>query len=151
MAKERTPEEKAERKKASRAKRQAKRDALQLVLTFVKERKNVPDEVKDAVVLLTPGQRVGGGGPSKLDVFADLFTENGTVSEMKIFEDFNHMGRGEMRKVCINLIKKRKPEDRIWVRLDAAKEQYVVEGFGPNAPATWTGYRPVEVEDNEIL
>ena len=149
--KDRSPEEQAVRKAASRAKRQNKRSALNSVLTFVRERKNVPDEIKSAVMLITPGQRIGGGGPSKLKVFADLFTKKSRVPEMEIYTDFNHMGRGEMRKVCVNLIKKQKPDDRIWVRLDAANEVYLVEGFGPNCPADWTGYRPVEVEDTEIV
>jgi len=151
MAKERSPEERAERKSAGKAKRQRKRAALVSILAFVRDRKNVPDEIKLAVVMLTPGQRIGGGGPSKLKVFADLFTNKDRVPEMDIYTDFGHMGRGEMRKVCVNLIKKQKPEDRIWVRLDAGNEVYEVEGFGPNPPANWTGYRPVEVEDTEIV
>ena len=150
MAKERTPEEIAERKARSQAKRKAKRDALSTVITFVNGRKNVPDEVKAAVKVITPGQRVGGGGPSKLTVFSDFFTEHASVSEMDIFTQFK-AGRAEMRKVCVQLIKKNKPEDRIWVRLDAEAEEYVVEGTGPDAPADWTGYRPVEVDDVEIV
>jgi len=151
MAKERSPEEKAERTAAGKAKRQRKRNALNSVLAFVRDRKNVPDEIKLAVVLLTPGQRIGGGGPSKLRVFADLFTNKDRVPEMDIYKDFGHMGRGEMRKVCVNLIKKQKPEDRIWVKLNVSEEVYEVEGFGANCPADWTGYRPVEVEDTEIV
>jgi hypothetical protein len=150
MAKERTPEEKAARKEASRAKRQVKRQALKDILGFVRSRKNVPDEIQLAVRILTPGPRVGGGGPSKLDVFSELFTEQSTVSEMEIFEKFK-AGRKEMNGIIKNLIRKRNPEDRVWVRLNADAEEYVVEGFGPNAPANWTGYRPVEVEDTEIL
>lgn len=148
--KERTPEEIAERKARSQAKRKAKRDSLMTVIKFVNGRKNVPDEVKAAVKVITPGQRVGGGGPSKLKVFGELFTENASVSEADIFGQFK-MGRGEMRRVCVQLIKKNKPEDRIWVRLDTDAEEYVVEGFGADAPADWTGYQPVDVEDVEIV
>lgn len=151
MAKERTPEEKATRKAASQAKRKNKRNSLVLILDFVKSRKNVPDEVQAAVRLLTPGQRVGGGGgPKKLDVYADLFTARDQVSEMEIFQSFK-AGRAEMRKICVSLIKKRKPEDRIWVQLDSAAEVYVVQGIGANSPNGWTGYTPVEVEDTEII
>lgn len=149
--KDRTPEEQAIRKTNSKAKRQVKRNALNSILAFVRERKNVPDEIKAAVVLLTSGQRIGGGGPSKLKVFAELFTNKDRVPEMDIYNDFGHMGRGEMRKVCVNLIKKQKPDERIWVKLNVPEEVYVVEGFGPNPPADWTGYRPVEVEDTEIV
>lgn len=149
--KDRTPEEQVVRKAASKAKRQNKRNALTSVLAFVRERKNVPDKVKAAVLLITPGQRIGGGGPSKLKVFAELFTDKDWVPEMDIYNDFGHMGRGEMRKICVNLIKKQKPDDRIWVFLNVPKEVYEVQGFGPNPPADWTGYRPVEVEDTEIV
>jgi len=151
MAKERTPEEQVERTAKGKAKRLRKRAALNSVLAFVRDRKNVPDEIKLAVVLLTPGQRIGGGGPSKLKVFAELFTDKDRVPEMDIYNDFGHMGRGEMRKVCVNLIKKQKPEDRIWVKLNVSEETYEVEGFGANPPVNWTGYRPVEVEDTEIV
>lgn len=148
--KERNPEEQAARKAASRAKRQVKRDALKSVLAFVKERKNVPDEIKACVVALTPGVRIGGGGPKKLDVFADLFTGKERVTELELFNEFK-FARAEMRKIRVNLIKRRKPEDRIWVSLNTDQEVYVVEGYGPNPPANWTGYRPVEVEDTEIV
>ena len=149
--KDRSPEEQAARKSASRAKRQVKRNALNSILAFVRDRKNVPDEIKAAVVLITPGQRIGGGAPSKLTVFAELFTNKDTVPEMDIYNDFGHMGRGEMRKVCVNLIKKQKPDDRIWVSLNVPEEVYQVQGFGLTPPADWTGYRPVEVEDTEIV
>lgn len=150
MAKERTPEEQAARKANSKAKRAAKRKALELLREFVAGRKNVPDEVQIASKLLTPGQRIGMGGPSRLDVFADMFTNKDRVSEMDIFTEFK-IGRGEMRKVRVNLIKKRKPEDRIWVDHNVQDEAYLVVGFGPEAPSGWTGYRPVEVEDTEIV
>lgn len=148
--KERTPEEKAERKERYQAKRKAKREALHAVLNYVRERRNVPDEVSAAVKLITPGARVGSTGPKKLDVYADLFTENQSVTEMHVFEQFK-AGRAEMRKVCVNLIKKRAPADRIWVKLNPESETYTVEGYGENPPSNWTGYRPVEVENTEIV
>ncbi len=151
MAKERTAEEKTERKAAGVAKRTKKRTALLSVLEFVNGRKNVPDEIKMAVKVITPGQRVGtGGGPSKLKVFAELFSDKSEVTEMEIFTQFK-AGRAEMRKTCVNMIKKLSPAERIWVRLDAAEETYIVEGYGSDAPKGWTGYQPVEIEDTEII
>ena len=149
--KERTPEEQAERKEKHLAKRTLKRDSLLTILNFVRGRKNVPDEVKIAAKVITPGIRVGrGGGPSKLTVFSAFFKENDETTELEIFNKFK-MGRAEMRKVMVSMIKKNKPNERIWARLDAEVEHYVVEGYGANAPANWTGYRPVEVEDTEIV
>ena len=151
MAKERTEEEKTERKVVSKAKRAKKKIALIKVLAFVTGRKNVPDEIKAAVVFITPGIRVGGGGgPSKLKVFTKLFSDESNVPEMKIFNLFK-AGRAEMRKICVNMIKKLPPDQRVWVRLDAAEEAYVVEGYGSDAPKGWTGYQPVEIEDTEII
>ena len=150
MAKERTEEEKATKKANGRAKRDNKRAALKEILAFVRTRKNVPEDVTLAVKLLTPGQRIGGGGPSKLKVFAALFSDKSNVTEIEIFTEFK-AGRAEMRKICVNMIKKLSPADRIWVRLDVADEAYIVEGYGSDAPKGWAGYQPVEIEDTEII
>ncbi len=149
--KERTEEEIAERKAASKAKKAAKRAALISVLTFVKGRKNVPDEILAAVRAVTPGARVGGAGvASKMSQVADFFKENAEATELEIFTQFK-AGRAEMRKYGMQMIKKLKPEDRLWVRLDVDSETYVVEGSGADAPKGWTGYTPVMIEDEEIL
>ena len=150
MAKERTAEEKAAKKEIKAAKNKVKRTALLSVIEFVKGRKNVPDEIKSALKVITPGLRIGTGGPSKLKVFAGMFSDKSEVTEIEIFTAFK-AGRAEMRKICVSLIKKMKPADRIWVRLDVPDEKYVVEGYGSDAPKGWAGYQPVEIEDTEII
>lgn len=153
MAKtDRTPEEIAERKAAAKERRAAKKQAMKDVIEFVRSRKNVPDEILEATKLFEPGRRTGGGGggTSILDKIAERFQNQSEVTELEIFQEFK-MGRAQMRKLTRNLIKKREPNDRMWVRLDADAEKYVVEGFGPEPPAGWTGYVPVQIEDEEIL
>ncbi len=152
MAKERTPEETAEKKAKNDAKRKIKRDALMALITFVNGRKNVPSEIKASVKIVTPGVRVGtgGGGPSKLTVFTAFFNEFSSVPEQDIFDKFK-AGRAEMRKIAVDLIKKNDPKNRVWVSLDTSAEEYLVEGYGADAPADWAGYRPVEVDETEIV
>lgn len=141
---------KAARKARNVEKRKAKRQALVDMINFINS-VEAPAEVVAAAKLLTPGNRAtSAAAPSKLDQFAGLFTENNRVSEEDLFMQYK-VGRAEMRKICTNLIKKRKPEDRIWVRLDVPSETYMVEGYGPDAPAGWAGYKPVEIGDQEIL
>lgn len=149
--KERTEQEIADRKVAKAAAKAAKKVALTQVIVFVKGRKNVPEEILAAVKLITPGNRVGGGvRTSRLVTVAEFFQKNSEATEMEIFEIFK-AGRAEMRKFGVQMIKKLKPADRIWVRLDVEAETYVVEGTGAEAPSGWTGYTPVVIEDEEIV
>ena len=72
------------------------------------------------------------------------------VSEQAVF-DKTHFGRAEMRKKCVQAIKKAKPEDRLWVRLDIETNEYVLLGSGAEPPANWIGYKPVDIGGEEIL
>ena len=72
-----------------------------------------------------------------------------TIGENSIWEE-HKLGRAEMRKLCVNLIKRREPEERIWIAFKPDEETYVKMGVGPEAPANWTGYKPVQIEEIEV-
>ncbi|KKN59467.1 hypothetical protein LCGC14_0541790 [marine sediment metagenome] len=137
------------KKDRNKSRRVAKRSALLIILAFVVD--NDPKKsLATEVALLTPGQRMGGGGPSKLKVFVDLFIANSEVNGLQIYQDFG-IGQSDMRKIARNLIKRQSPEKRIWVHYDKASDTYSVKGVGSEPPEGWTGYRPVEVDDVEII
>jgi len=152
MAKENTNEEvdpkKAAKKAKSVAKRAAKKEALKKVLAFVKA--NTEDEAAlKAVKLLTPGQRFGGARTAKGDVIVEAFAEHDVIKEDTIWNQFK-LGRAEMRKICVNLIKKKAPENRLWISFNPEKGVYALEGTGADAPDEWTGYTPVDMDDMDI-
>jgi len=152
MAKENTNEEvdpkKAAKKAKSVAKRAAKKEALKKVLAFVKA--NTEDEAAlKAVKLLTPGARFGGARAVKSDVIVAAFAEHDAIKEDTIWNQFK-LGRAEMRKICVNLIKKKAPENRLWISFDPEKGVYALEGTGAEAPEDWTGYTPVDMDDMDI-
>lgn len=139
-----------EKKAKSREKRAAKKAALQSVLTYVKENTDNEDLLQ-AVKLLTPGQRFGGTVRTGIqDVAASLFKEKGQLTEVEAFSELK-LGRPGMRGVIKKLIRKRAPEDRLWVSFDPVEGIYKLEAEGENAPDGWKGYRPVVVEDMEIV
>jgi len=141
--------EKAEKKAANKKKKATKKAALLSILAFVTEQEDHGLEAE--IALVTPGQRGGGGGGSSvMDTFKDLFTANTEVKGLRVYQDYG-MGQGEMRKIVRNLIKKTEPAKRIWVHYDKPSDTYTVMGTGAGAPAGWTGYRPVEVDDVEIV
>ena len=130
--------------------REAKKVALKSLLTYVKE--NSADEgVLALVKILTPGVRFGGTQKTGVvSIIADQFESEGdTMTEDSIWNDYK-LGRAEMRKIRVNLIKKRDPEKRLWISFDADAGVYTLDGTGPEAPAGWTGYQPVDMEDMEI-
>jgi len=139
---------KAEKKAANKKKKVAKKAALLAILEFVTEQEDHGLEAE--IALVTPGQRGGGGGSSVMDTFKDLFTANTEVKGLRLYQDYG-MGQGEMRKIVRNLIKKTEPAKRIWVHYDKPSDTYTVMGRGAGAPVGWTGYRPVEVDDVEIV
>lgn len=138
----------AERKARAKAKRAKKKEALKAVAQFVKD--NSQDEsLLEAAALITPGVRVGGIRASRKDVIEEAFQNQDAIHEDEIWAEYK-MGRTDMRKACIGLIKKKAPEDRMWIGFDPDSGMYTLEGTGPNPPAGWTGYRPVDMEDMEI-
>ena len=142
----------AEQKERYLQKRIAKRNAIVTILDFLSKR-GLTKEVADEVAVLTPGLRMGGGergGISKLGDFTIIFSKNSEINGLQIYQDFG-IGQDGMRKVARDLIKKLKPEERIWVHYDKPSDVYSVKGVGSEPPEGWTGYRPVEVEDVEIV
>jgi hypothetical protein len=136
-------------KTKSQLRREAKKSALMTLIKFVNDSADdLPSAVKSALVALTPGTRTSTVTPRR-SVIADLLLEKHTVDEEYIWANLK-LGRAEMRKACVMLIKKAKPEDRVWIHFDAEKGEYNLQGTGPEAPAGWTGYRPVEVQDIEL-
>lgn len=139
---------KAAKKEANVAKRARKKEALKKVLAFVKS--NTEDaEALAAVQLLTPGQRFGGVRAVKSDVIVEAFMANDEIDEDMIWNEYK-LGRAEMRKICVNLIKKKAPADRLWISFDPDSGVYTLDGSGESAPDEWTGYTPVDMDDMEI-
>lgn len=133
------------------AKRHARKAALLKVLDYVS--KQADHGLAEEIALLTPGQRFGAEkGMSRLDSFAEFFAfaDNAEVKGLEIYRDFG-AGQGEMRTIVRNLVKARRPAERIWVHYDKPSDTYTVMGVGAEPPKGWTGYRPVEVEDVEIV
>ncbi len=147
--KERTVEE----KKVITAERLAKRTAykanIMLVLGFVINNTEDVDILK-AVKALTPGNRGASVRTTAKDVIAALFVENGTINEEQLFQDYR-LGRAELRKIRVNLIKKTEPADRLWIDFNPENGDYTLMGQGPDAPEGWTGYTPIVIEDMEIV
>lgn len=143
-----TAKRKAEKKATNKKKKVAKKTALFAILKFVAEQED--HGLAAEILLCTPGQRAGGGGGSILDSFVEVFTANTEVKGLKLYQDFG-TGQGEMRKIVRSLIKKLEPSKRIWVHYDKPSDTYTVMGVGASAPEGWTGYRPVEVDDVEII
>lgn len=131
---------------ASKAKKALKKTALEQVLAFVLD--NATEQVIiDAANSLKPGRTVVTGISATI---ADYMVENGEANEDTLWAEFK-LGRAEMRKTGVNLIKKAKtPADRLWISFDPETGVYTLAGKGADVPAGWTGYRPVEVEDVEI-
>jgi len=141
---------KAERKAKNQKKREVKKAAVKLVLDIVKESdRSEESEVKAAVKLLTPGQRFGGTRTGVADIMVVAFTSEPVIDEDTIWNEYK-LGRKEMRGICVNLIKKREPEKRMWISFDADEGMYTLEGEGADAPEGWLGYTPVDMEELEI-
>lgn len=123
-AAETVPAEKEDKKAKSKERKQAKREALQAVLKFVGEQKNLPENIKKAIEDLTPkaGAGTSAFGPSKIvQIFGSEKPAKG--ASISAYDVFTKTGLGypEMRKWM------RKWADAgIKVELDAATQSYVV-------------------------
>ena len=130
--------------------RVARKDALLKLLAYIKEATD-DKEILEYVTILTPGQRFGRTRQTGIyDIIINIFSEQPEWAEDQIWSTYK-LGRAEMRKIRTNLIKKRKPDERLWISFDAEKGTYTLEGTGPDAPDGWTGYKPVTIEDMEIV
>jgi len=138
---------KEEKKTKNQEKRAAKKSALTACSVFVIEHSEDTELLAQAL-LIKPGTRMATRATSK-DVIAELFQEQGTVTEDEIWSE-HKLGRAEMRKIRVNLIKKSAPANRIWIDFNAEEGTYDLVAEGPEAPEGWTGYRPVDVEDIDL-
>lgn len=144
-------------KTKSQIRREQKKEALNKIVAFVLDSLDADEpenkELIEAALLVKPGRRVA-TTTSRKDVIAEYFTEQvgvgESVHEDKIWSDLK-LGRAEMRKASVNLIKKAKdPEERMWISFDPETELYTYEAEGAEPPEGWLGYRPVEIEDVEL-
>ena len=145
-------------------KRKARKEAIDTILEYIADEKNkVPANVVEAAKKFKPsffGISVGGGfakkeHPAHVEkLFALLgiksFEEikvGATFDEMKAFQTLK-VGRGEMHKICVNLIKKPDDKGAVFVDFNADKGVYTVKGIGEE-PEGWTGYRKSEADADE--
>ena len=123
---------------------------IALVATAFVEGGTITEEMNELANSLKKKARTPGLTGVKAVVMG-MFSDIGdTIDEDSIWEH-NRLGRAEMRKATVNLIKKEKPEDRLWISFNPEEGVYVLEGTGADAPEGWTGYTPVKVEDIEIM
>lgn len=146
---------KAEARAKKLAARKEKAEMLTKVLAFAIEKAEV--ESNDEIAILakrfmpsTKGGATRGAKVTLKDFFTDLFSGRNAVSENEVFT--NHkLGRAEMRKKCLQAIKKAAPADRVWVKLDYDAGEYQLFGFGAEVPANWVGYKPLDIAGEEIV
>lgn len=133
----------------NRKKRNTRKSALKAVAQFVLD--NSKDEkLIEQAKLISPAFRMVVSRSTSKDVVAELFQKQTQAHEDELWAGYK-LGRAEMRKIRVNLIKKaEKPEDRMWIDFDPGTGVYTLVGVGPDAPEGWTGYIPVDVKDVEI-
>ena len=139
------------KKAAKKEKKEAKKFALTSILTYVRDSSD-DDLLLGYVKLLTPGNRAGRSSyvGSARGAVIELLVDNTVVTEDEIWNEFK-LGRAEMRKISVNLIKKvTDPSKRIWVSFDPEDGEYTLIGHGSDVPEGWTGYRPVDTEDIDL-
>jgi len=139
---------KAERKEKNIVKRTLKKDAVKKLIAFVKGNSE-DNELLLACKLLTPGQRFGGTRTGAGSIIEEAFLEVDSWDEDTIWKQYK-LGRAEMRKICVNLIKKKAPADRLWISFVSETGIYTLEATGPDAPADWIGYQPIDMEEMDI-
>jgi hypothetical protein len=69
------------------------------------------------------------------------FIEKKTINELDIFRTF-HIGRPEMAGKIRAFILAPKAEDKLWIKLDETKGDYVLVATGAATPAGWDGFVP---------
>lgn len=151
------PETATTPKKAKSEKAIAWEKARDKILAYIADEKNkVPAEVVEAAKIFRPtyfGISAQGGFAKKehpahveklmkllgAEKFEDIKV-GATFDEMKAFSVLK-VGRGEMRVIGIDLIKKPDDKGAVYMSFDANKGIYKIEGIGAE-PEGWTGYRP---------
>ena len=152
-AEDRTPAQQ-EKHDAKTALKKMQRENLAKLIALIgagfTDELQVTEEMNDLAQSLKKKSRTPGLTGVKAVVMG-MFSEVGDVIEEDSIWEHNRLGRSEMRKATVNLIKKEKPEDRLWISFNPEEGTYVLEGTGADAPEGWTGYTPVKVEDIEIM
>lgn len=130
--------------KAKRIER-AVRDAKAVLAGFVEVDlfAKLPADVQAAITTIAVKRVGGGGGGIRKNVFMDnlrgfLVKVGDRVGELEMF-GATKMGRGEIRAKVRENLKKADPADRVWVELDADKEEWVLIGLGAEQPKKWAG------------
>lgn len=148
-----TEAEKKAKKETKKAEKKAQRDNLQKLIALLigsVEGDEITAPMIGLAVSLKKKPRTAGLTGVKAVVMAMFEDVGDVVSEDDIWTD-NRLGRAEMRKVTVNLIKKEKPEDRLWISFDPEEGVYTLVGKGAETPTGWTGYTPVKVDEIEIM
>ena len=136
------------------AEKKMQRENLQKLIALIgagfTEGDTVTEEMNELALSLKKKARTPGLTGVKAVVMGMFSDVGDTIDEDSIWEH-NRLGRAEMRKATVNLIKKEKPEDRLWISFNPEEGVYALEGTGADAPEGWTGYTPVKIEDIEII
>ncbi len=132
--------------KAINPKRAAKNEALKVLKTFVDNSKDA--KLIDALKVVKPSlygiARGGGSGISgTLQKFLALVAERKQISEDDVFKALK-IGRKEANQMIRKGLKKAAPDQRVWIKFDAAKGLYQHVATGKATPAGWEGFIPVE-------
>ncbi len=123
------------------------KSARKLVNAFATEEETVASLSAELITALlrlapTPGTKKSGGGGSKnpfMEKMKELFTKKGSVaSEIDVFA-ITKYGRGEMKAKVRQNLKSATPADRMWIELDADKEQWKLLSIGEEQPEGWKG------------
>lgn len=129
---------KAERQKARKARTDAKKAALQLLVKAVE--KTGDDAVKQALATLTATQGRASGDNKAVKFVAYLQAHNNTVTLRDLFNEFQ-VGKGEAKKLVRQAVKHAPSSDaRAWVIIDGDK--YTLVHTGENPPKGYTGFIP---------
>ena len=134
------------KKEAAKAYKERQNNAKATVKSFLAEGPELPEEVRSAMeYLVGSGQRVA---RQVTNVLRETLLERGSMSGIEIYTEFEY-GTPTMKTKVRDLIKKAKPEDRVWVAFESGN--WVVKGTGAEAPEGWTGYVPEEKAEAEEL
>lgn len=88
------------------------------------------------------GTRVGGASGSRHTKFYELFKNVGDkVNELDVFKALK-IGEREAKALIKTGLQKAEPKDRMWISFKDGN--YVLEGKGEKAPASYKGYIPEE-------
>jgi len=128
-----------------KATNEAKKEAKQKLIAWLKEDPKIEDDIHTAIVLLikTAAKSSKPRAESINEQLKAVLVEAGKdgVSEMAIFKQFK-IGQPEMSIKTRLFVKVKDPAERIWVRFFEDEELYKVIATGADMPEDWDGYIP---------